>query len=664
MSKVLIRALSGLAIIMAIGSSAHAANTPKAPAKPADLSNAACQKCHASGKQDIKVPDGNETRKLHAIPADRFKKSVHANLTCVSCHTDIVDAKAKHQRATVKKVECGQCHIDLLAKAKAENKTDKIAAFEKVVKNVEAYRRSYHARPDKDKPTQAKASCDNCHDTHSFAVPAKDSIAYKKWRQSIPNLCGDSCHTDHIEEWSESAHGLKAQEKTDGKAAICTDCHTTHEITNTSLDSFKLLNVKECGTCHEKEMHSYRDTYHGQVNKLGYTYTAKCKDCHGSHGILKASDPASKVHQDNKLKTCKSCHDGKKLPLATAGFKSFGPHANASEPDKYPQLYYVSHFMIALVIGVFAYFWLHCLLWWHREYKHHHDEESEMHVKADEAIKAAGGKTHVRRFGPMWRIGHLFFAISVMTLILTGITVLYADTVWAPIVAKMFGGPKTMGLVHRVAAAIMLGIFFLHLLGVTRNIWTNWKTFRFFGPDSLVPRWQDLYDAIGMFKWFVGKGPRPTFDRWTYWEKFDYWAVFWGMGIIGSSGMMLAFPHVTAQYLPGWVFNVATLVHGEEAFLAAVFLFTVHFFNNHFRPDKLPPPDVVMFTGTQSLEEFRREHGAQYQRLIDSGELEKYLVEAPSRGFTVRAKILGLVLIAAGLTLLMLVANGFFRGIM
>jgi hypothetical protein len=126
--------------------------------------------------------------------------------------------------------------------------------------------------------------------------------------------------------------------------------------------------------------------------------------------------------------------------------------------------------------------------------------------------------------------------------------------------------------------------------------------------------------------------------------------------------MMLAFPHVTAALLPGWAFNVAALVHGEEAFLAAVFLFTVHFFNNHFRPEKLPPPDVVMFTGVQSLEEFRRDHAAQYQRLVDSGQLEKYLVDAPSRPMTLGSKILGLTLIAIGLALLAMVAIGFFGG--
>ena len=141
----------------------------------------------------------------------------------------------------------------------------------------------------------------------------------------------------------------------------------------------------------------------------------------------------------------------------------------------------------------------------------------------------------------------------------------------------------------------MLGIFFVHLVDVATFLIRKRKTFQWFGPTSLVPNWKDLWDMIGMFKWFLGKGPRPAFDRWTYWEKFDYWAVFWGMAIIGGSGMMLAFPDVAAMFMPGWVFNVAMVVHGEEAFLAAVFLFTVHFFNNHFRPDKLPPPDIVMF---------------------------------------------------------------------
>ncbi|MGD8854336.1 MAG: cytochrome b/b6 domain-containing protein, partial [Gammaproteobacteria bacterium] len=273
-----------------------------------------------------------------------------------------------------------------------------------------------------------------------------------------------------------------------------------------------------------------------------------------------------------------------------------------------------------------------------------------------------GEVRQIRRFGPIWRLGHLLFAISVMVLILTGMTVFYSYTAWAPVVVDAFGGPQATGLIHRISAAIMLGIFFLHLIGVGANIARQGKRFRWFGPDSLVPNWKDFKDAWGMFKWFVNKGPKPVFDRWTYWEKFDYWAVFWGMAVIGSSGLMLAFPDVTASIFPGWVFNVVMLVHGDEAFLAAVFLFTVHFFNNHFRPDKLPPPDIVMFTGVQSLEEFKRDHWLQYQRLVERGQLEKYLVHPPSKPMTLGSKLLGLVLITCGLGLLIIVAIGFFGG--
>ena len=161
-----------------------------------------------------------------------------------------------------------------------------------------------------------------------------------------------------------------------------------------------------------------------------------------------------------------------------------------------------------------------------------------------------------------------------------------------------------------------------------------------------------------MFKWFFGLAPKPQLDRWTYWEKFDYWAPFWGVTIIGGSGAMLWFKGLTATYLPGWVFNVATIFHGEEAVLAAGFLFTVHFFNNHWRPDKFPL-DILMFTGKMPLEEFKREHLIEYNRLVASGELSKYLVDAPSQPMTLASKILGFTLMGSGLFLLVLVINGF-----
>ena len=121
---------------------------------------------------------------------------------------------------------------------------------------------------------------------------------------------------------------------------------------------------------------------------------------------------------------------------------------------------------------------------------------------------------------------------------------------------------------------------------------------------------------------------------------------------------MLFFPTKTAIILPGWVFNIATIVHAEEALLATMFLFSVHFFNVHFRPDKFPMSTTI-FTGAIPLEEFKHEHKLEYERLLASGELDKYLVKPPSARVAKGSKVLAATLIFAGLTLFSLVLMGY-----
>jgi cytochrome b subunit of formate dehydrogenase len=146
----------------------------------------------------------------------------------------------------------------------------------------------------------------------------------------------------------------------------------------------------------------------------------------------------------------------------------------------------------------------------------------------------------------------------------------------------------------------------------------------------MVPQPQDAIDIWNNLKWFVGRGPKPTFDRWTYWEKFDYWAVFWGMFIIGGSGLLLWFPVFFSKLLPGFMFNIATLVHGEEALLAVGFIFTFHFFNGHLRPEKFPM-DTVIFTGRIPEHELKEERAMEYQRLRATGALSAKLAPEPTR---------------------------------
>ena len=632
-----------------------------AMAESVKLDNAGCLSCHDGKKEKIEVPTpGDETRTLEPVVIDKMQKSLHSKMQCVDCHKEIIDSQAKHQKAKdVKPASCPGCHEKLWESAQNEAPSAKKDRLQLVVNNAEHYKNSFHARPDTDNPWRPKATCSDCHSSHYFHVPPKGTPQRDAWRKEVPNTCGEKCHEDQLESFVESVHGEEALEKDNAKSAVCTDCHSSHDILNTSSDNFKLTNVNACGTCHAEKLKSYADTYHGQVNRLGFAYTARCSDCHTGHSVLPADNKDSSIHPKNRLKTCQKCHSDKKpgMRTATAGFVSFAPHATTHDFKKYPEMYITSKFMVALLLVVFAYFWTHSLFWFYREWKDRQQGKTVPHIKTQGL--AIDETKHFRRFHWGWRVAHLSLILAVMTLVLTGVTVLYAQSAWAPVVAKALGGPKVMALVHRIAAATFVGLFLGHLIYVLQKLLRD-KTFRWFGPDSLVPNWKDLGDALDMFKWFFGKGDKPKFARFTYFEKFDYWAVFWGVNVIGWSGLMLAFPHVTAQYLPGWVFNVATLFHGEEAFLAAVFLFTVHFFNNHFRPDKLPQPDIVMFTGTQSLAEFRHEHPAQYQRLVESGELGKHLVDAPSTAMTVGSKLLGLVLLAIGLSLLALVSVGFF----
>ncbi len=607
--------------------------------------NALCLGCHGNQGFAVPGPDGR-MHPLH-VTKDKFEKSVHGKRLCVECHKDI--AEIPHQKGVTHKVSCVQCHEDLWAAAKKENKTREHARLGVVVEQIEHYMKSIHARPSREDQSRTNATCYNCHDAH-YVYP-KGSPERKDWRLGIPNACG-KCHAKEREQYATSVHGKEVLEKGNAFAAICADCHTTHDVEDPAKDSTRVAITRNCGNCHSDSLKTYTETYHGQVNRLGYAHTAKCFDCHGSHAIQRVDDPKSTVHPDNRLQTCQKCHKE-----ATKGFTTFEPHGTSHDFSRYPYIWIASNFMLQLLVGTFAFFWTHTALWFYREYKDRQQRKTRPHVLAEALPEGLGKGKYYQRFPLIWRIAHLVFALSLMILVLTGMSVFYADTAWAPVVMSALGGPIAAAYIHRVCAVIFATVFVLQLIYFVVRIGKNWRTFDWFGPHSLVPRLQDLWDIIAMFKWFFGMGPRPVFDRWTYWEKFDYWAPFWGVTIIGASGVMLWFPNVTASVLPGWVFNVATIFHGEEALLAALFLFTVHFFNNHFRPDKFPL-DIVMFTGAVPLEEFRHEHTVEYERMVKSGELAKYLVDAPSPPMTLGSKILGLALIFFGLTLLVFVLIG------
>ncbi len=256
------------------------------------------------------------------------------------------------------------------------------------------------------------------------------------------------------------------------------------------------------------------------------------------------------------------------------------------------------------------------------------------------------------RFTRTERIMHAMLFSSFLGLSLTGLPLLFSERPWAQGFARAVG-VRTAGYVHRFFAIVLIGTFLWHLARIVHRLWGKKEFAILWGPDSLVPQPRDVREFVGHMKWFLGLGPRPEFDHFTYWQKFDYWAVFWGMGIIGGSGLMLWFPTFFSKLLPGWVFNIATVIHGEEAVLAVVFIFTVHFFNENLRPEKFPM-DEVMFTGRVSAEEFQLERPGEWERLTEDGTLEKLAASPPSPRLVAVGRAVGATAISLGLVLVTL----------
>ena len=232
------------------------------------------------------------------------------------------------------------------------------------------------------------------------------------------------------------------------------------------------------------------------------------------------------------------------------------------------------------------------------------------------------------RFTRLQRGLHVCMIVSFMSLALTGLTLKFSYTAWAAILSRLFGGYETAGYIHRTAAVLMFTVFAIHLVELYRQRQREQLSWREFllGGDTILFTRRDLAEFLATMKWFLRVGPRPRYGRWTYWEKFDYFAVFWGIAVIGFTGLTLWFPVLFTRFLPGWFINVATIVHSDEALLATGFIFTVHFFNTHLRPENFPM-DVTIFTGYMAVAELKRDKPKEYEALVAAGKLEENLVE-------------------------------------
>ena len=572
------------------------------------------------------------------INENKFLASVHATNSCTSCHQNVTNidnhTKARGAKAEPESATCHRCH----KKEAAEH-----------------YASAHYAH---------EVQCKDCHsDIHEMT-------AWKGDKVRVIQKC-TTCHSD--DGYAESVHG---QSVLGGNpdSATCSDCHGLHLVPALKGEESKAVQFRKefhtevCQKCHaDREMmernkvfliatQTYHESYHGKVEGLGYPgLVAGCADCHGFHSILPPNDPKSLTSDARLVETCGKCHSG-----ANENFVKWLPHATHDDPEQEPVLYWTFVLMTSLLVSVFGVFWLHTVLWWRKDFWERRELRAKgvffpQHVPLEEA-----GQIY-RRFRLFDIVLHFTMMTTFIGLVLTGLPLKFSHAPWASGLMHFLGGAVLAGLIHRICAAITFGYFataiaYIAYFLLFKKVRGSLNPIeKLFGPDSLCPRWKDIEDIIGMIGWFLNKGPKPSFDRWTYWEKFDFLAVFWGMFAIGLSGLMLWFPEFFSLFLPGWVLNIATIVHSDEALLASGFIFTVHFFNTHFRPSKFPI-DTVIFTGRFPKYELVEERSEQYERMLAEGTLETCRDKYPSVAADLFSEFVGFAMLAIGLLCIFLIA--------
>ncbi len=623
----------------------------------------ACVACHQDCLELPHPPRLEPARcgDCHGQVQEEYDQSVHARAIkggdefaahCADCHGthDILSSRNPQSRTYKLRLPytCASCHSNQ-ALMEATGVHQPLAA--------DHYADSMHGHFLLDQGLLAAPSCNDCHGVHDIRNAEDPASTIHK--DNVPQTCG-GCHTAVQETYARSTHGLLLAAG-DERGPVCTTCHTAHEITRPGETAFQVASQALCGNCHADRLSHYRETFHGKAMALGLPSVAGCHDCHGHHDILPASDPASRLSDENRLETCRKCH-----PKAGGNFAGFIAHADHTDRHNYPVLFWTFVLMTAIIVGTFAFFGLHTIMW----FAHGIVARLQNPAAFREARAAAARDTEeFVKFRPFDRFLHVLVVLSFLLLVATGMPLKFYYTGWAQWMVGLMGGLEMAGFLHRVGAIVTFGYFALHLGSLVTRAVRNRRDLQdpqtgkfrikrllaaLFGPDMPVFTHRDIAEWWSHQKWFLGRGPRPQFDKWSYWEKFDYFAVFWGVAVIGVSGLVMWFPEAFTRVLPGWIINVALIVHSDEALLAAGFIFTFHFFNSHFRPDKFPM-DPVIFSGRVSRTEMLHERRRWYDRLVATNRLEDIRYRDEWSQWKRVMHPLGFIALVIGLVLLVLI---------
>jgi cytochrome b subunit of formate dehydrogenase len=611
-----------------------------------------CLACHADAS--LTMEENGKTIGL-AVDEEKLKRSVHGQMfSCVDCHTDV---KESAHTQTPKKISCADCHAEAQeafahgthAKAAKNGKTPaagcqdchggahEILASDDPKSPIHhgnipitcgrchgqqflmesnggsaqafaSYQSSVHGLATEKGSTKA-AVCTDCHGTHEI-LPANDAKS-PIYKFNVPQTCG-KCHTAVSDTFMQSIHG-QGIARGNGLAPSCTDCHGIHSIKahidpNSPVAEQNLARTS-CARCHEgvrlsqefgvagNRISTYLDSYHGLASKGGSAVVANCASCHGVHNILPSSDPHSTINRANLDATCGKCHQG-----VTQKFTLNKVHVDGGRDKDIGSLAvrWVRLIYLPLIFAVIGGMFLHNAIVWRGKAVRRRRMQNPFMV----------------RMTANQRWQHLILLASFIVLVVTGFALKFPNS-WIAEALGNGNGERLRSLIHRIAGVVLIGAGIYHLFYLIAR-----REGRLL-IRALAPQPQDLFDALATMRYYLGLGgEKPSFGRFTYGEKAEYWALVWGTALMALTGVMMWAKVWVGNLLARWWVDAATAIHYYEAILATLAILVWHFYQVFFDPD-VYPMNWAWWDGKMPVEHYRHEHeldaGGLAEGLRDTG---------------------------------------------
>ena len=588
------------------------------------LDNSDCFACH-NDKELVKTNSAGKAVSLF-VDEKKFADSIHAKNLCTSCHADITDLP---HAETHKPVACSQCHR---VEADIYLKSDHGQAIHKGVAEA--------------------ASCRDCHGSAHELLNYRNT-ASPVYRSNLPATCG-RCHGKtadmekfHLRErspivsYEQSVHGIAVLQKKEINAAVCTDCHGSHDLHKSTNPASK-LNWKNtpttCGKCHENVEQTYRRSVHGAAVKAGVRDAPVCTDCHGEHSITAVKLATSRVSPANIPDTCGQCHAATRiisqyrLPpnvfstysqsfhglalqggnlLAANCASCHGIHdiLPASDPQSsinptnlaqtcgkcHPGIgtrltaeFFRIHappgaaegkpWLVNLISRIYIFLIIATIGGMAGFVFLDYLRKTRTHIAH---VRNSAGEVRLTKW---LRTQHFILMATFVLLAYTGFVHKFPDAVFSwPFRAGGDTGSAVRGLIHRIAGWTFIVLFVVHSVSlvVTRKGRGYFRALWF--------AWHDIGDALGTLLYNIGWRKTPVAPRqWNYAEKAEYWALMWGSLVMIVTGLMLLFTETVLATLPKVYHDVAQVIHYYEAVLATLAILVWHAYWVIFDPQEFP----------------------------------------------------------------------------